>query len=172
MILPDTAHKADEEQGDFMVLKSSAEATVAPAAKAEEQVLNDDQSSTDSESKVAQDTDHDKADEAQDDSMVLKSSAEATAAPAAKAEEQVLADDQSSAASESKVAQDTDDNWNGDKGYAKVDDRDGNCYGDDYSNGDYNWDYNWDGNCDDASGAAEQPLLIVGRASDAESFWF
>ncbi|WP_236610793.1 hypothetical protein, partial [Verminephrobacter aporrectodeae] len=81
MILPDTAHKADEEQGDFMVLKSSAEATVAPAAKAEEQVLNDDQSSTDSESKVAQDTDHDKADEAQDDSMVLKSSAEATAAP-------------------------------------------------------------------------------------------
>ncbi|MCW8163774.1 hypothetical protein D8B22_02420 [Verminephrobacter aporrectodeae subsp. tuberculatae] len=116
--LPDTAHKADKEQGDPLVLKGSAEATVAPAAKAEEQVLADDQSSTESKSKVEQDKDY----------------------------------------------------------YAKVvDDRDGNCYGDDYSNGDYNWDYNWDGNCDDASGvAADTKLLIVGRASesDAESYWF
>ncbi|MCW5255508.1 hypothetical protein [Verminephrobacter aporrectodeae] len=186
-ILPD----ANDTAASMLMLTG---ATVAPAAKAEEQVLADDQSSTDSkteedhdlsladdqssagsESKVAQDTDDDKADEEQDDSMVLKSSTEATAAPAAKAEEQVLADDQSSTDSKAEE-QDTDDysmvwddSWNGDKGYANVDDRDGNYYSDDYSNGGYNWDYNWD----DASGAADvQPLLIVGRPSDADSYWF
>ncbi|MCW8163773.1 hypothetical protein D8B22_02410 [Verminephrobacter aporrectodeae subsp. tuberculatae] len=144
-ILPD----ANDTAASMLMLTG---ATVAPAAKAEEQVLADDQSSIDSKSEEDQSSADSKSEEDHDLS---------------------LTDDQSSADSESKVEQDTDNNsvvwddsWNGDKGYANVDDKDGNYYGDDYSYGDYNWDYN-------ASDAADmQPLLIVGRASDAESYWF
>ncbi|MCW5320493.1 hypothetical protein D5039_04645 [Verminephrobacter aporrectodeae subsp. tuberculatae] len=140
--LPDTAYKADKEQGDSMVLDDATDAPVDPAAKAKEaktQALTDDQSSTESKSEAAQDTD----------------------------DNSVAEDDNSVAEDDDSVAE--DDNWNGAKAYAKVDDRDGNYYSDDYSNGGYNWDYNWD----DASGAADvQPLLIVGRPSDADSYWF